>query len=136
MSLKAYQTTQRTVENPRDTEYRIFGQVTRALIEAKEKELTGVELLKALDWNRSLWRTLASDCSSEGNQLPRELRAQIVSLSIFVSRHSSQVMRRTASIDSLIDINRMIMQGLHAQSQASAQTQSQANPSGPAGPGR
>ncbi len=112
MSLKAYQTTQRTVEDPRDTEYRLFGQVTRALIEAKEKELSGVELLKALDWNRSLWRTLASDCSSDGNGLPDSLRAQIVSLSIFVSRHSSVVMRKQASIDALIDINRAIMQGL------------------------
>ncbi len=121
MSLKAYQTTQRTVEDPRDTEYRIFGQVTRALIEAKEKELTGVELLKALDWNRSLWRTLASDCSSDGNGLPKQLRAQIVSLAIFVSRHSSMVMRKSASIDSLIDINRMIMQGLQAQADARAQ---------------
>ena len=125
MSLKAYQTTQRTVEDPRDTEYRIFGQVTRALIEAKEKELTGVELLKALDWNRSLWRTLASDCSSDGNGLPKQLRAQIVSLAIFVSRHSSMVMRKSASIDSLIDINRMIMQGLQAQAEARAQAAAQ-----------
>ena len=133
MSLKAYQTTQRTVEDPRDTEYRIFGQVTHALIEAKEKELTGVELLKALDWNRSLWRTLASDCSSDGNGLPKQLRAQIVSLAIFVSRHSSMVMRKSASIDSLIDINRMIMQGLQAQSQARAQAAAQ-QPQNPAAP--
>ncbi len=117
MSLKAYQTTQRTVEDPRDTEYRLFGQVTRALIEAKESGATGVELLNALDWNRSLWRTLASDCSSDGNSLPDSLRAQIVSLSIFVSRHSSVVMRKQASIDTLIDINRTIMQGLAAKTE-------------------
>ncbi len=112
MSLKAYQTTQQTVEDPRDTEYRLFGQVTRALIEAKEKDYSGGDLIKALDWNRSLWRTLASDCSADGNGLPENLRAQIVSLSIFVSRHSSVVMRKQASIDTLIDINRSIMQGL------------------------
>jgi len=40
------------------------------------------------------------------------LRAQIISLSLFVDRHSSQVMRAGASFDVLIEINRTIMQGL------------------------
>ena len=30
MTLKAYQSTQRIAENPRETEYRLFGQVTGA----------------------------------------------------------------------------------------------------------
>ena len=34
MSLQAYQKTQRQSESPRDAEYRLFGQVTHALIEA------------------------------------------------------------------------------------------------------
>lgn len=119
MSLKAYQTTQRTVENPRDTEYRLFGDVTRALMEAKSSGASGIDLLKPLDWNRNLWRVLASDCAGDDNGLPHGLRAQIVSLSIFVSRHSSAVMRGKASIDSLIDINRTIMQGLEAQANRS-----------------
>ena len=39
-------------------------------------------------------------------------RGRIISLSLFVDRHSSQVMRAGASFDPLIDINRSIMQGL------------------------
>ena len=35
MGLKTYQNVQRAVEDPRATEYRLFGQVTGALIDAK-----------------------------------------------------------------------------------------------------
>ena len=112
MAVKAYQTAQRAAENPRNTEYRLFGQVTGALIEAQAAGAKGVDLIDVLDWNRRLWSTLAVDCMDEGNKLSKELRAQIVSLSIWVTKYSSQVMHQGASIQPLIDINRTIMQGL------------------------
>jgi flagellar biosynthesis regulator FlaF len=67
---------------------------------------------EALAANRRLWSLLASDCAGDGNQLSQSLRAQIISLSMFVDKHSSQVMRAGASFDVLIEINRTIMQGL------------------------
>ena len=113
MSLHAYrQATQRT-ENPRQTEYRLFGQVTRALMDAEKldpADITG--RIEALDWNRRLWSALATDCSDSSNALPQALRASIISLSLWVSRHTSAVMRREEEIADLVEINRMIMQGL------------------------
>lgn len=119
MSLQAYQQTAARSENPRDAEYRLFGQVTRALIEASEIPPEDVKgRIDALDWNRRLWSALASDCADEGNVLPVPLRAQIISLSLWVSRHTSAVIRREEDIDPLIDINRIMMQGLSGQSEA------------------
>jgi flagellar protein FlaF len=48
----------------------------------------------------------------ERNQLPREVRAKIVSLSFWVRKYSKEVTREGASVDPLIEINRTIMQGL------------------------
>jgi flagellar protein FlaF len=94
-------------------EYRLFGQVTHALIEAdKDNRSDFKKLMDALDWNRRLWSTLAVDCSSSANQLPATLRAQIISLSLWVSRFSSEVARSRGSLKPLIDVNRNIMQGL------------------------
>ena len=45
MSLKTYQDVQRAVEDPRATEYRLFGQVTGALIAAKTNGAAGGPLL-------------------------------------------------------------------------------------------
>jgi flagellar protein FlaF len=116
MSLKAYQTTAARAENPRQTEYRLFGQVTRALVEAQSLDRTQIrERMDALDWNRRMWSVLASDCSVEGNRLPDQVRANIISLSIWVNKHTSLVMRNLEEIEPLIEINRIIMAGLAPQ---------------------
>ena len=118
MSIRAYQKVQQRVETPRETEYRLFTEVTRALNEVKA--LPSTELgakMKALDWNRRVWNFLAMDCSNEQNGLPAQLRASIISLSMFVSKYTSQVIRENEDIEPLIDINIAIMQGLAAQNQ-------------------
>jgi flagellar protein FlaF len=69
-------------------------------------------LAEAVDWNRKLWRVLAADCLDDRNQLPEQLRANIVSLSLFVTRYTKDVMRKGAPLEPLIEINRSIMQGL------------------------
>jgi flagellar protein FlaF len=112
MSLKAYQKTLKASEPPRDTEYRLFGQVTKALLDASPLERTDPRVIDAVDWNRRLWSTLAGDCASGANTLPDNVRAGIISLSLFVGRYSSQVMTQKASMEPLIDINRTIMAGL------------------------
>ena len=49
--------------------------------------------------------------------LPKQLRASIISISIWVGRHSSQVARGEEEVQPLIDINKNIMEGLSAQAQ-------------------
>mgnify|MGYP006449421733 CR=1 FL=1 len=115
MSLDAYHKTQVASEEPRETEYRLMGRVTGALMEARDRELKGPELMKALDWNRRMWSAFATDCATNDNSLPQETRAGIISLSLYVSKTCSKVMRGAASIDDLIVINRNIMEGLAQQ---------------------
>lgn len=113
MSLQAYKTAATRAETPREAEYRLFGQVTRALVHASTVDASDIATrIDALDWNRRLWSTLATDCSNPDNQMDKNLRASIISISLFVGRHSSAVMRGEDDFEALIDINRMIMQGL------------------------
>ena len=113
MSLQAYQKAATWAESPRQMEYRLFAQVTLALMEAAKADPTDIPArIDVLDWNRRVWTALSDDCSSPGNGLPAPLRASIISLAIWVSRHTSAVIRRQEDIEPLIDINRMIMQGL------------------------
>ncbi|MEZ6029974.1 MAG: flagellar biosynthesis regulator FlaF [Hyphomonadaceae bacterium] len=121
MSIQAYQNAAKKTEGPRQTEYRAFAVATRSLIDAASLPDTEVgRRAEALATNRRLWSLLAADCAAEGNSLPQGLRAQIISLSLFVDRHSSAVMRDGAAWDVLIDINRTIMQGLAPAQQAAA----------------
>ncbi len=123
MSYQAYQKAQTSAETPSQVEYRLFAQVTNALIEVKDQPVTNPKTIAALDWNRRMWSVFSSDCGIKGNSLPDQLRAGIVSLSIWVSKHSSLVMRGSERIDSLIDINKTIMEGLAEQAELQANSQ-------------
>ena len=121
MSLQAYQAASQRSEDHRATEYRLFAQVTRALMSAKSLPFEDVRgRADAIDWNRRMWSNLAVDCASQDNKLPESLRAAIISLSIFVSKHGSFAMRNPEAIDDLVDINRTVMQGLMPQASTGA----------------
>lgn len=122
MSLQAYKTAATRAESPREMEYRLFGQVTRALMHASTVDVADIATrIDALDWNRRLWTALATDCADPGNAMDKGLRAQIISISLFVGRHSSAVMRGEDDFEALIDINKMVMQGLAGPSGGTAQ---------------
>ena len=119
MSLRAYQQAAQRAETPRDVEYRLFAQVTRALLDVKSKPREDLRAwIDVLHWNRRMWAALADDCAHPGNALPEATRAQVISLSLFVHRTTSQVMRREADVDTLIDLNRTMMQGLSGRADA------------------
>ncbi|MCC6788510.1 MAG: flagellar biosynthesis regulator FlaF [Hyphomonadaceae bacterium] len=114
MSIKAYQRAATQAEQPRDLEYRAFGQVTAGLVRVKEERPPLPVMLEALDANRRLWNMLSADCAAPENQLPITLRGQIISLAMWVARYTSEVLRDGADVEPLIDINRTMMEGLGA----------------------
>ena len=121
MSHQAYQQAASRAESPRDTEYRLFAQVTLALMAAAKADPNDISgRIDALDWNRSVWTVLLNDCSSANNHLPPQLRASIISLAIWVGKHTSAVIRRQEEIQPLIDVNRLLMQGLAPNASAAA----------------
>ena len=98
----------------RDTEFKAFNRVTEALASSKNKALDDNEYLEALASNRRLWQALEVDVSSDKNVLPDDLKAKIISLAIWVDKHSAKVTRGEAKVDSLITVNEAIMEGLAA----------------------
>jgi flagellar biosynthesis activator protein FlaF len=114
MSIKAYQRVATQAETPRDLEYRAFGQVTAGLVRLKEENVGLSGVAEALDANRRLWNLLSADCSLPENQLPLQLRAQIISLALWVARYSSEVLRNGADIEPLVEVNKSMMEGLAA----------------------
>lgn len=112
MSLNVYQRTLKHTEDPRNTEYRLFAEITRDLLAAQQRGVVDAEFVEALDRNRRLWIALATDCADDNNQLPKETRAAIISLSIWVQKYSREVTRDGEDVAALIDVNRNIMKGL------------------------
>jgi len=113
MSLQAYQQAALRADSPRGAEYRLFGQVTLALMEAQRGGAADPSArADALERNLRLWSVLANDCADPQNRLPEALRAAIISLSLWVDRHTREIGQGAAEIAPLVEVNRMVMQGL------------------------
>lgn len=112
MSLDQYKRVQQVSETPRQAEYRLFAQITGDMVAARDAGDTGGALAAVLHRNREMWTVFASDCGTKGNALPDTLRASIISLSLWVNKHTSKVILGVERIDDLISINRNIMAGL------------------------
>lgn len=136
----AYQRTLNQTGATRDTEFRLLGQVTTALINAQkiENEVKSdptkmAQFADALNWNNQVWDLFADDCGTAGNQLPRELRGAIVSLGIWVKKETQAALNGDGDLASLIAVNRDIMRGLR-NSAANQQAQEQASTPPPGTP--
>ena len=94
----------------RDAEYDVFSRVTRMLRHAAGGSHT--DLIQAVHKNNELWTILASDLASDGNRLPDQLRAGLLSLAAFALRHGHRALAGGAELAPLIDINLAVMRGL------------------------
>ena len=120
MSIAGYQAAQGT-EDPRKTEYRLFAQVTRALMNVEESDSLNADFREAIEWNRRMWNALEIDLASDANSLPDALKAQLISVAMWVERHSAMALRGEGEVDPLITVNRSVMEGLGADSATSNQ---------------
>ncbi len=111
----AYGVSARAVRTPRDTEHDALARVTGALRRAQDGGAASFpDLARAIHDNRALWTVFTTDLAGEGNGLPPDLRARLLSLAIFVEAHSSKVLRGAATVGPLVDINVAVMRGLRA----------------------
>lgn len=125
MSISAYQRTIRESESPRQIEARVFARVTGALQQHVEAWAASPEksariavlsdgLRDALAQNQRLWSQLRDDLASSRNALPEALRANLLSISLWVDRTSTTVLGGGPGLPALIDVNRNILAGLSA----------------------
>ncbi len=111
----AYKQTIRETETPRQIERRVFAQITREL-ETYDRDYTTAQdrfaAHDALARNQTLWGHLMFDVMDTANALPDAIKARIISLALFVDRHTGDVLRGEKSVSPLIELNKCIMQGL------------------------
>jgi len=117
-----YKSAQTNKDDPRDVEYRLLAQVTSALIKARENPQDVKERVQAAKWNRDVWAAFRQDLMSDNNQLPQDLRASLVSISLWVDKETLAIMDGRGDIDAAIEINRNIMAGLKPESSGEEQT--------------
>jgi flagellar protein FlaF len=110
----AYQQQQKRNLTPREVEAMAFTKAALLLEEAKGKSKNVDEYAKALRFNHLLWTIIQADLTDPANQLPDEIKANVMSLSIFVDKQTTKALRSSdpRELDILININRNLAAGL------------------------
>ena len=103
--------------HPQSTEARALMEAARRLNAARDLVETDVEAYReSLRLNWRLWTIIQCDVASAENAMPDELKANVMSLSIFVDRQTLDALNAPAAskLGILIDINRNVAGGLSA----------------------
>ena len=113
-SSQAYKSSQKLGANARQTESRALLEAARRLAEVPVDGENNDEYRASLRLNWRLWTIIQSDIASSENPLPSEIKANIMSLSIFIDKHTVGALAEpdTRKLGVLIDINRNIASGL------------------------
>lgn len=112
MSLKAYHDARSITEQPRAIEQRLMTEITKGMVSARQNGLRDTRLMPVLHRNREAWGVFSAACATQGNLLPNDLRARIISLSLWVDKFTSEVIAGRESINDLIDVNVAVIEGL------------------------
>lgn len=112
-SASGYATALAQVGTQREAEARILSRLTANLAAAMGRVTQDFPaLIRALHDNDRFWTHITNDLASDGNALPDQLRASLISIAGFVIGHSAKVRRGAASAQPLVDINQSIIRGL------------------------
>lgn len=99
--------------NPRETEAWALTEAARRIAEAQRREDTDA-LLEAVRLNWRLWTIFQASIAGDENQLPPELRQNMLSLCNFVDKTTVDIIAEPAvkKADILVTVNRHIAAGL------------------------
>ncbi|PTW60165.1 flagellar protein FlaF [Breoghania corrubedonensis] len=97
----------------RGNERQAMGVIIEQLQAAKEKGRRSREAIEAIYNTRRVWAYLIDDLSNERNELPVALRADLISIGLWVMKELEAIRtEQSESFDGLIQINTMIRDGL------------------------
>ena len=115
--VQAYAQTQKASMSPREIEAMAFMKAALMLEDARKNLDDYDNYAAALKFNQLLWTIIQADVVDKENKLPPALKANILSLSIFVDKQTIKALADTKDrhLDSLISINKNLAEGLMTQ---------------------
>lgn len=100
-------------ELARERERKVFERSIELLKAADEKGPKSREAIEALAYCRRIWATFLEDLASPENQLPKELRAEIISIGLWVIREAENIrLGKSSDFKPLIEVSTALQEGL------------------------
>jgi flagellar protein FlaF len=102
-----------SVADAKDRERQLLTRSIDMLLAARAAGTDSMEAIEALHFLNRVWTTLIEDLGSPENALPRELRANLISIGLWLLREAEDVRQgRSDNFDGLIEVSQIIRDGI------------------------
>lgn len=97
----------------RDRERQLFDRSIELLDQAAREGKNSFARVEAIHFTGRLWTMLLEDLASNDNALPKELRASLISIGMWILREADAIRKgESDNIDGLLEITRIIRGGV------------------------
>ncbi|TYR30139.1 flagellar biosynthesis regulator FlaF [Mesorhizobium microcysteis] len=102
-----------SVADAKDRERQLLSRSIDLLIAAREKGTRSNEAIRAIYFLNRVWTTFVEDLGSEDNELPQELRANLISIGLWLLREAEEVRQgHSDNFEGLIEVSQIIRDGI------------------------
>ncbi|MBP2447392.1 flagellar biosynthesis regulator FlaF [Rhizobium leguminosarum] len=102
-----------SVADAKEREWQVLDRSIDLLSLAREKEKYGREAIEALFYTRRVWISFIEDLKHPDNQLEIQLRANLISIAIWILKECDRIRKRLSNnYQGIIDVTTIIRDGL------------------------
>ncbi|MEQ1944691.1 flagellar biosynthesis regulator FlaF [Mesorhizobium sp. VNQ89] len=102
-----------SVADAKDRERQLLTRSIDMLVAARAVGTDSQEAVEAIHFLNRVWSTLVEDLGSPENALPKELRANLISIGLWLLREAEDVRQgRSDNFDGLIEVSQIIRDGI------------------------
>jgi flagellar biosynthesis activator protein FlaF len=102
-----------SVADARDRERQLLTRSVDLLVTAREHGPRSMQAVEAVHFLNRIWTTLIQDLGSPENELPEELRANLISIGLWLLREAEEVRQgRSNNFEGLIEVSQIIRDGI------------------------
>ncbi len=102
-----------SVADAKDRERQLLSRSIDLLFAARAAGAGSMEAIEAIHFLNRVWSSLIEDLGSPENALPRELRANLISIGLWLLREAEDLRQgRSDNFDGLIEVSQIIRDGI------------------------
>jgi flagellar protein FlaF len=102
-----------SVADAKDRERQLLSRSIDLLVAARSKGVGSMQAVEALHFLNRVWTTFIEDLAGNENELPQELRANLISIGLWLLREAEAVRQgQSDNFDGLIEVSQIIRDGI------------------------
>jgi flagellar protein FlaF len=102
-----------SVADAKDRERQLLSRSIDLLTTAHDKGVKSMEAVEAIHFLNRVWTSFIEDLGSAENELPVELRANLISIGLWLLREAEEVRQgRSDNFEGLIEVSQIIRDGI------------------------